>query len=248
MPIRFSHNYIDRVTEYRLRGFPLVTIGRFSYINQFARIHYSIETSAIRIGNFCSIASDVGFFLRETHHPQWVTTASPGVFPFAPDAIRPLNPKAGPQADIVIGNDVWIGEGARILSGVTIGDGAIIGAAAVVTKDVPPYAIYVGNPGRIVRRRFTASEIKFLLRVRWWDFPTVVLRRLAPVICSTEFDTLRRKLGELAPADIAPAPVAKSVIAFRHDIGRPEGYRRSKLRRSFEKRLRFVRGLLGLNP
>ena len=247
MPIRFSHDYIDRVTEYRLRDFPLVTIGRFSYVNQFARIHYSIEMSAIHIGNFCSIASDVGFFLRDTHHPQWVTTASAGVFPFAPDAVRSPNPKAGPQADIVIGNDVWIGEGARILSGMTIGDGAIIGTAAVVTKHIPPYAIYVGNPGRIVRRRFTASEIKFLLRVRWWDLPTTTLRRLAPAICSTEIDTLRRKLGGLAPADFASAPAVKSVIVFTRNIGRPEGHRRIKLRRSLEKRLRFVRGLLGFN-
>lgn len=247
MPIRFSHDFVDRVTEYRLRDFPLLTIGRFSYVNQFARIHYFIETSAIRIGNFCSIAGDVGFFLRESHHPEWITTASPGVFPFTPGTVRPPNPEAGPQADIEIGSDVWIGEGARILSGITVGDGAIIGAAAVVTKDVPPYAIYVGNPGRVVRQRFTAPEIEFLLRARWWNLPTATLRRLAPAICSTEIETLRRQLGELTPAETAPSPAVKTVIAFKRNAGRPEGLRRIKLRRSLDKRLRFMRGLLGFN-
>ena len=69
-----------------------------------------------------------------------------------------------------IGNDVWVGENAIILAGVNIGDGAIIGAGAVVTKDVPPYAIVVGVPAKIIKYRFSTDVIKKLLKIKWWDW------------------------------------------------------------------------------
>ena len=68
-----------------------------------------------------------------------------------------------------IGNDVWIGLNATILDGVTIGDGAIVAAGAVVTKDVPPYAVVGGVPAKIIKYRFTESQIDFLLKFRWWE-------------------------------------------------------------------------------
>jgi acetyltransferase-like isoleucine patch superfamily enzyme len=81
-------------------------------------------------------------------------------------------PKPGGVKRTVIGNDVWFGEGSAVLIGVTIGDGAIIGAHAVVAKDVPPYAIVVGNPAVIKGYRFTPSQIKSLLRIKWWTWDT----------------------------------------------------------------------------
>ena len=74
------------------------------------------------------------------------------------------------RGDIVIGNDVWIGYEAVILSGVTIGDGAIIGTRAVVTKDVPPYTIVGGVPAKPIRKRFDEKVIKELLKIKWWDW------------------------------------------------------------------------------
>ncbi|AGL02769.1 CatB-related O-acetyltransferase [Desulfoscipio gibsoniae] len=70
----------------------------------------------------------------------------------------------------IIGNDVLISYNATILSGIKVGDGAFIGAGAVVRKDVPPYAIVLGNPGRIAGYRFSEEQIKALLRIRWWDW------------------------------------------------------------------------------
>lgn len=70
----------------------------------------------------------------------------------------------------IIGNDVAIMVDAIILSGVKVGDGAVVGAGAVVTKDVPPYAIVAGNPARIIKYRFCEKQIKALLRIRWWDW------------------------------------------------------------------------------
>lgn len=74
------------------------------------------------------------------------------------------------RGDIVIGNDVWIGYEAVILSGVTIGDGAIIGTRAVVTKDVPPYTIVGGVPAKPIRKRFDEKVIEELLKIKWWDW------------------------------------------------------------------------------
>lgn len=74
------------------------------------------------------------------------------------------------KGDIVIGNDVWIGYEAVIMSGVTIGDGAIIGTRALVTKDVPPYTIVGGVPARQIRKRFSEDIISSLLDVRWWEW------------------------------------------------------------------------------
>ena len=73
------------------------------------------------------------------------------------------------KAQIEIGNDVWIGDSAIIMDGVKIGDGSIIAAGAVVTKDVPPYAIVGGVPAKIIRYRFDEDDINFLLELSWWE-------------------------------------------------------------------------------
>lgn len=72
---------------------------------------------------------------------------------------------------IILGNDVWVGRGAMFLSGVRVGNGAIIGAGAVVRKDVPPYAIVIGNPARIVKYRFSKKTIAQFQRIKWWNWP-----------------------------------------------------------------------------
>jgi tetrahydrodipicolinate N-succinyltransferase len=79
----------------------------------------------------------------------------------------------------VVGNDVWIGSAAQVLQGVTIGDGSIIAAGAIVTKDVPPYAIVAGVPARIIRYRFEPSEIDILLRLKWWDMSPSEIGKLS---------------------------------------------------------------------
>lgn len=90
----------------------------------------------------------------------------------------------------MIGNDVWIGYEAVILSGVTIGDGAIVGARAVVTKDVPPYTIVGGVPARSIRRRFDEETIKKLEALRWWDWDEERIKRSIPAIQSGDIEAL----------------------------------------------------------
>lgn len=81
-----------------------------------------------------------------------------------------INESTVSKGDVVIGHDVWIGAGAVILSGITIGSGSVIGAATVVSKDVPPYSIFVGNPGRVIKTRFNNEEILALLSLEWWNW------------------------------------------------------------------------------
>lgn len=69
-----------------------------------------------------------------------------------------------------IGNDVWIGHNAVIMGGVKVGDGAVIGSSSVVTKDIPPYAIAVGNPAKVIKYRFDEKTIKKLLKISWWNW------------------------------------------------------------------------------
>lgn len=117
---------------------------------------------SIKVGNYSSIAEDCYFHEVNDQHLCVVNR----------DCVYTINwdqPTTGTET--IIGNDVWIGHGAKILSGVNIGDGAIIGAHAVVSKDVPPFAVVIGNPGKVRRYRFTKEQIKKLLEIRWWEWP-----------------------------------------------------------------------------
>ena len=91
---------------------------------------------------------------------------------------------------MTIGHDVWLGSGATILSGITIGHGAVVAAHALVTKDVPPYAIVGGNPAKIIRYRFDDGTIAALLEARWWDLPRERIATLIPLLQSDRIKEL----------------------------------------------------------
>ncbi|HEX2136565.1 MAG TPA: CatB-related O-acetyltransferase [Microvirga sp.] len=163
-------------------------IREFSYGRP--KVRFPDSGAALTIGRYCSIADNVEILLGGNHRVDWVTT-----YPFS--AFRPLWPKAprvqdyeGTGGDVSIGNDVWLGSGALILSGVTIGDGAVVAARAVVTKDVPPYAVAGGNPASVIRYRFDAPTIAALLEVAWWDLPPEMVERIIPLLQSDRVDEL----------------------------------------------------------
>jgi len=123
----------------------------------------------VEIGNYTSIASPL-YVHGATEHPCIFDHKLVATFPFG-DKWKVDYPKATSKGKIEIGSDVWIGESVTILSGVKISDGVIVGARAVIAKDIPPYAIVVGNPANIIRYRFSPEIIEKLLKIRWWNWP-----------------------------------------------------------------------------
>jgi acetyltransferase-like isoleucine patch superfamily enzyme len=132
-------------------------------------LRYRGDLNKVVIGNYCSIADEVTIFVGGNHRTDWVST-----FPIRTCFNLPGKNQDGhplSKGDVIVGSDVWLGFGATILSGVRIGDGAVVGARSVVSADVPPYGIVVGNPARLVRMRFTEAQIEELLHVAWWNWP-----------------------------------------------------------------------------
>jgi acetyltransferase-like isoleucine patch superfamily enzyme len=118
-----------------------------------------LSTSPIFYGNWRDVLDHVPESIEGTYD---CSDLKPAMFPRtqSPNAVKP----------IIIGNDVWIGHGAFIKPGVTLGDGAVVAAYAVVTKDVPPYAIVAGNPAVVKKYRFPEDVIDRFLKLRWWRF------------------------------------------------------------------------------
>lgn len=125
------------------------------------------------IGKYCSISRYV--CLGTKQHPTGFLSTHPFLYydmPYGPNLPPECRCKFdGMKPPCHVGDDVWIGRGAVIMDGITIGSGAIIAAGAVVTKDVPPYAIVGGVPAKLIRYRFSPDIIEALLELRWWDLP-----------------------------------------------------------------------------
>lgn len=154
--------------------------------------HYPVNGDRLKIGKFCSIACGAKFLFASANHS--LRSLSTYTFPifFEEWGLDAQNIRQAwdNKGDIEIGNDVWIGFEAVILSGVTIGDGAIIGARAVVTRDVAPYTIVGGVPARPIRRRFDDATIAQLEALCWWDWEPERIRRSIAAIQAGDLDAL----------------------------------------------------------
>jgi acetyltransferase-like isoleucine patch superfamily enzyme len=157
-------------------------VGRGTYGDVKIREHSG--DGILKVGAFCSFGRDVDVFLGGNHRPDWVTT-----YPFANKwGCADLDGRVSSKGDVVIGNDVWVGTRAVIMSGVTIGDGVVVGAYSVVAKDLEPYGIYVGNSARLVRKRFDDATIKKLLEIKWWEWEDEKIREFLPLMLNTNID------------------------------------------------------------
>ena len=180
---------------------PNIEVGDYTIYNDFVHdprdfernnvlYHYPVNGDKLIIGKFCSVACGAKFLFTSGNHAM--RSLSTYTFPlfFEEWGLDAKNIRSAwdNKGDIVIGNDVWIGYEAVIMSGVRIGDGAIIGTRAVVTKDVEPYTIVGGVPAKPIRKRFDGETIKALEALRWWDW---------------EFDEIQKKLPAIQSGDLA---------------------------------------------
>jgi len=183
---------------------PNIIVGDYSMYNDFINdprefeknnvlYHYPINCDKLIIGKFCSIACGAKFLFNSANH----ASASLSTYPFPiffeewDLDITDVRTAWDNKGDIVIGNDVWIGYEAVIMAGVTIGDGAVIGTRALVTKDVPPYAIVGGTPAREIRKRFPDETITSLLKLKWWDWPKEKILRNIQAITTGNINALK---------------------------------------------------------
>lgn len=191
--------YLKNVTDN-----PNIQIGDYTIYNDFIHdprefqknnvlYHYPINKDRLIIGKFCSIACGAKFLFNSANHKM--TSLSTYTFPlfFEEWGLKKENVAQAwdQKGDIMIGNDVWIGYEAVILSGVTIGDGAVIGCRAVVTKDVPPYTIVGGVPAKPIRKRFDEETIKELQKIKWWDWPEEKITEKIQAIQAGDLEGLR---------------------------------------------------------
>jgi chloramphenicol O-acetyltransferase type B len=149
-----------------------------SVLGKYSFCGYDCEITNTQVGNFCSIANNV-VIGGATHPMKWVGMSP--VFYAGRDSVTKKFSEFNldTSKNTFIGNDVWIGRSAIILSGVNVGNGAVIGAGSIVTKDVPAYAIVVGNSAKIIRYRFDHNTINKLESLRWWDFNDSDLAKIA---------------------------------------------------------------------
>lgn len=163
--------FVEEYSMMPFRGF--CSVGAFSEPGCYFQ-------NGVVIGRYCSISSGAKVMGGQHPYDRFTTSRLTYKKEFEDLArklggdweIKPHNTNA---AHPVIGNDVWIADGAVIKGGISIGDGAVIAANSVVTKDVPPYAIVAGVPAKIIKYRFPDVVIKKLLELKWWDYKYIDL-------------------------------------------------------------------------
>ncbi|GHU74826.1 acetyltransferase [Clostridia bacterium] len=145
------------------------TINDYSYVGTHTTVNYAIIGKFCSISNFCAIGSG--------EHPTTWVSSSP-VFN-STDSILPFHFSNNDYCafrNTSIGNDVWIGTHCLIKSGINIADGAVIGMGSVITKDIGPYEVWVGNPGKMIKKRFDDLVINELLSKQWWNMSTNIIK------------------------------------------------------------------------
>jgi virginiamycin A acetyltransferase len=182
-----------------------IEVGEYTYYDSYDdplaferdAVLYGFGPERLIIGRFCAIASHVRFLMPGANHPDLGPSTYPfGIFGAGWASTIDVVMSAPSRGDTIVGHDVWLGYSALVLPGVRIGHGAVVAAASVVARDVPPYAIVVGNPARVVRSRFSEEDVERLLRAAWWDWPIALVTEYARTIMTGTAAELERIAAE----------------------------------------------------
>jgi acetyltransferase-like isoleucine patch superfamily enzyme len=200
-------------------------LGAFSYSN--SPLH-----AAMSIGRYTSIAWQVSV-MGDSHPMEWATTSSIFYQPTSGAYANPgyrlyrrrnaMNVRSYEMEDeaVTIGHDVWIGEQVLLKRGITIGSGAVIGARSLVLEDVPPYAIVVGQPARVIRSRFSPELVERFLALEWWRFHPDMLSRFPLDQPAAFLDELEAAVAAGTLPVMRPAALRLPELAAAADLGQP---------------------------
>ncbi|RNF32835.1 CatB-related O-acetyltransferase [Paracoccus methylarcula] len=195
---RINHGlvHLNRVIDH-----PNIEIGDYTYASSFAPPEdwaaqlapytYRGAPERLLIGRFGQIADGVRIITASANHPM----AGVSTYPFAifdHERVGDYIEQISDLPDTVIGHDVWLGDGAVILPGARIGNGVIVGARAVVSGEIPDYAIVAGNPARIVRMRFDPPDIRRLQELAWWNWPASRIDAATSALAAGDIGALAR--------------------------------------------------------
>jgi acetyltransferase-like isoleucine patch superfamily enzyme len=178
---------LDPTANKKFISYRCISIGDFTDLSK-TDVYTNNYDTELTVGKYCSVSWDVSFLLGIEHTPEFNTMYSFNRCVLAYKYIKDEKTKG----DIVIGNDVWIASNVKILSGVNIGDRAVIGANSLVTKDVPKYAVYGGNPARLIRMRFNDEVIEIFEKIKWWDWPLEDINKAIPMLQSSDITALKK--------------------------------------------------------
>lgn len=203
----------DPADKHPMKGFPQVCfikntvtnpniiVGDYTYYDDpddsegFERnvlYHFPFVGDRLVIGKFCAIGRGARFIMNGANHKlSGISTYPFNIFGDGWEKAAPRPEELPFKGDTIIGNDVWIGYEALIMPGVKIGNGAIVASRAVVTSDVPPYAVVGGNPARTLKQRFDPASVDVLELLAWWDWPVETITRHLDLIVSGDVAALR---------------------------------------------------------
>ncbi len=180
---------------------PNIIVGDYTYYDDFDNVenfeknvkyHFDFNGDKLIIGKFCMIASGVSFIMNGANH----LTDSISSYPFAifgHDWENAMDGKTYPtKGDTIIGNDVWIGHNVTIMPGIQIGDGVIVATNSTVTKNVEPYSIMGGNPAKLIKKRFSEQQIKWLLDTQWWNWDIEKITKNVQNLTGKNIETLMK--------------------------------------------------------
>jgi chloramphenicol O-acetyltransferase type B len=163
-------------------------LGEYSYVSSGSIVNKTV------IGKFTSIGP--GCYIGLWEHDTDVSTHSFYLYETSGFFVKGYKNYKKDDLQTFIGSDVWVGANVSIKKGVSIGNGAILGSSSVITKEVEPYSIVVGNPGHVIKYRYDSEDIKMLIQTRWWDFPREEIQLMVDKGLFQDFDAFKNYITQ----------------------------------------------------
>ena len=176
-----------------------VEVGDYTYFDgqnfkEHVTHHYDFIGDKLIIGKFCQIGRNVEFIMNGANHQINAVSTYPFYIFQGWEQNPPSKNDLPYKGDTIIGNDVWIGQNVTFLPGVHVGNGCIIGANAVVASNIPAYCVVVGNPAKIIKKRFDDEMIELLEKLKWWDRTPNEIQKIIPLLANSNLSYVREEL------------------------------------------------------